>query len=49
MDRNVIQQPVLSLSKNLMSSSFKYFTGIASVEVYVAYEKWVKYFLQQLN
>lgn len=49
MDRNVIQQPVLSLSKNLMSSSFKYFTGITSVEVYGAYEKWVKYFLQQLN
>ena len=49
MDRNVIQQPVLSLSKNLMSSSFKYFTSIASVEVYGAYEKWVKYFLQQLH
>lgn len=49
MDRNVIQQPVLSLSKNLMSSSFKYFTGIASVEVSGTYEKWVKYFLQQLH
>ena len=49
MDRNVIQQPVLSLSKKLMSSSFKYFTGIASVEVYGAYPKWVKYFLQQLH
>ena len=49
MDRGVIQQPVLSLSKKLMSSSFKYFTGIASVEVYGAYEKWVKYFLQQLH
>ena len=49
MDRSVIQQPVLSLSKNLMSSSFKYFTGIASVEVYGAYEKWVKYFLKQLH
>ena len=48
MDRNVIQQPVLSLSKKLMSSSFKYFTNIASVEVYGTYEKWVKYFLQQL-
>ena len=49
MDRNVIQQPVLSLSKNLMSSSFKYFTSIASVEVSGTYEKWVKYFLQQLH
>ena len=49
MDRSVIQQPVLSLSKNLMSSSFKYFTGIASVEVSGTYEKLVKYFLQQLN
>lgn len=49
MDRNVIQQPVLLLSKNLMSSSFKYFTGITSVEVSGTYEKWVKYFLQQLN
>ena len=49
MDQGVILQPVLSLSKNLMSSSFKYFTSIASVEVYGAYEKWVKYFLQQLH
>ena len=49
MDRSVIQQPVLSLSKNLMSSSFKYFTGIASVEVSGTYEKWVKYFLKQLH
>lgn len=49
MDRGVIQLPVLSLSKNLMSSSFKYFTNIASVEVYGTYEKCVKYFLRQLN
>lgn len=47
-ERGSIQQSALRLSENLLKNSFRYFTGIASVEVSGTYEKWVKFFLKQL-
>lgn len=48
MDRGVISQFSVPLSTKLNLRQFRYFTGLASVEISGTYERWVKFFLEIL-
>jgi Fic family protein len=47
-DRGVLSRYSLALSSALNLSQFRYFTGLASVEISGTYEKWVKFFLGEI-
>ncbi|MGI6224585.1 MAG: Fic family protein, partial [Prevotella sp.] len=48
-DRGVLSRYSLALSSALNLSQFRYFTGLASVEISGTYEKWVKFFLGEIG
>jgi len=47
-DRGILHGCSINLSKALHLQQFRYFTGIASVEISGTYEKWIKFFLNTL-